>query len=74
MPKHRRGTARLLVVRETRANGRTPSEWLRGSVPWSEVGEEAQAILTDPRDCVKRVEVWSERWQQFDSVVYRRDS
>ncbi len=65
------GTRTLMVVRQPNRKGRTPSEWLRGSVHVSEVAEEAQALLDDPRDTITRVLVWNDRAAQFDATVYR---
>jgi len=47
------------------------SEWLRGSVDRDDVESEARALLTDPRDTITSVHVWSEREQQF-AGGYRR--
>ena len=35
------------------------SEWLAGEVERAEVEEQAQALLTDPRDTIAGVSVWS---------------
>lgn len=49
------------------------SEWLTGGVEGDEVEEEALALLTDPRDTIVEVSVWSEREEQF-VFHYRRPS
>lgn len=60
-----RGPYQLLVTRPSK--GQTPIrvEWLAGRSDGDEVEAEAQALLSDPRDRVLRVHVWSEREQQF---------
>lgn len=40
-------------------------EWLKGTVEAEEAEAEAQALLTDPRDRITAVHLWSEREQQF---------
>ena len=47
------------------------SEWLKGSDEGAEAQAAAYALLTDPRDTVATVSVWSEREQSF-SMNYRR--
>lgn len=53
--------------------GDTPrfcTEWLTGLVTEKEsVGPEAIALLTDPRDTVCSVGIWSEREQQFLGTI-----
>ena len=47
------------------------SEWLSGASEGETVQAEAYALLTDPRDTVCTVSVWSEREQSF-SMNYRK--
>lgn len=45
------------------------SEWLKGDVRSEDVGEEAMSLLSDPRDTIVNVGVWSERESCFISVI-----
>jgi hypothetical protein len=45
------------------------SEWLKGTVDRGDVGEEALALLTDPRDTIVNVAIWSEREQAFVTLI-----
>jgi hypothetical protein len=47
------------------------SEWLRGEVGEEPI-EEARALLFDPRDTITSVAVWSERENQFVTLITRR--
>jgi hypothetical protein len=60
-----RGPFFFLVVRPSK--GRTPvrTEWLKGQVSAGDVDDEADALLTDKRDTILRVHVWSDREEQF---------
>lgn len=60
-----RGPFLLLVQRPGNKAGFHKSEWLTGEVEKSEVESEAQALLTDPRDTIEAVNVWSLKDQQF---------
>jgi hypothetical protein len=60
-----RGPYRLLVVRTSKGKTGHRNEWLPGTVPTWDADEEAQALLTDRRDSILRVHVWSDREQQF---------
>lgn len=46
------------------------SEWLQGSIERDDVLSEAEALLSDPRDTITTVSVWSEREQQFVYTFY----
>lgn len=59
-----RGPFSLMVVRPGK-KGKMKSEWLSGVVDGPDVPEEAHALLTDPRDTIMRVHVWSEKDNQF---------
>lgn len=41
------------------------SEWLKGQTEADDVEEECQALLSDPKDTINTVNVWSERENQF---------
>lgn len=45
--------------------GFVSSEWLKGSIEREDVSSEAQALLTDPRDTINYVAVWSDREHCF---------
>lgn len=57
-----RGPFRLVVVRPFATKpGFFRSEWLKGEVERDDVVEEARSLLTDPRDTIVGVYVWSVR-------------
>ncbi len=65
-----RGPYRLLLGRPhpkagKAAAGFSTSEWAQGLTEGPDVAEEAQSLLTDPRDTVDMVHVWSEREECF---------
>ena len=61
-----RGPYSLLVIRPYATKpGFFRSEWLPGAVEADDVENEALALLTDPRDNIDRVHVWSDREDQF---------
>lgn len=66
-----RGPFRFQV--ERLGSGKTPvrAAWLPGTIPAWDVEEEAQTLLTDPRDAILRVNVWSMADQQF-VMTFRR--
>lgn len=64
-----RGPYRLLVYRPGTHAGFSRSEWLTGLVEPEDVGSEAWALLTDPRDCVDGVSVWSTHSDQFVTTI-----
>ena len=45
------------------------AEWLTGDLEREDVGPEAMALLTDPRDTIIQVAVWSERENCFITVI-----
>ena len=49
------------------------SEWLTGETEREDVEGEARAFLSDPRDTIVRVHVWSIREQQFIGGYRGRD-
>jgi len=59
-----RGPFRLLVTRPGK-RGKVSSEWLKGRTEADDVEEECQALLSDPKDTINTVNVWSERESQF---------
>lgn len=68
-----RGPYSLSVTREYASKkGFYRTEWLSGTVEADEVEDEAMALLTDPRDRISAVSVWSEREQQY-VMSYRGD-
>lgn len=65
-----RGPYRLEVTRPfTTKAGFFRTEWLPGIVESEDVGDEALALLSDPRDTIVSVGVWSEREQQFVTTI-----
>lgn len=65
-----RGPFSLFLVRPGKKN--LKGEWLKGSIGGAEVEEEARTFLTDPRDKVLRVHVWSDTENQF-VMTYRKE-
>lgn len=56
-----RGPFRLIVTRPfVTKKGFYRSEWLSGSIEREDVESDARALLTDPRDTITSVYVWSE--------------
>ena len=47
------------------ATGRFKSEWLKSEVLAEDVGAEALSLLSDPRDTICHVAVWSQRENCF---------
>lgn len=47
------------------------SEWLKARIAADEIQEEAEMLLTDPRDTITNVHVWSDKGEQF-TRSYRR--
>ena len=65
-----RGPYVLMVSRPFAAkSGFTHSEWLPGEVDAEDAEDEALALLTDPRDTISHVYIWSLREQQFVASV-----
>lgn len=64
--RNHRGPYRLHVARPIKSKpGFYRSEWLKGSVDADDVPDEALSLLTDPRDSIVSVTIWSEREQCF---------
>lgn len=61
-----RGPYRLVATRRTTVR-REPyrTDWLTGAVEREDLSAEALALLTDPRDTIVAVDVWSVTEQQF---------
>jgi hypothetical protein len=58
---------RFLVTRpHARKPGFHTSEWLPGEVSKGDAAEEAEALLTDPRDTITGVYFWNDKYSQFD--------
>lgn len=69
-----RGPFRLCVARPFVSKpGFIRSEWLPGVVDSAEITAEAHALLSDPRDSILTVDVWSEREQKFVHTYRKRD-
>lgn len=45
--------------------GHVTGEWLPGNVDTAEAAEEAEALLSDPRDTISGVYLWSDRHSCF---------
>jgi hypothetical protein len=60
-----RGPYRFLVTRPSKGRNKWRSEWLPGQVPTWDAEDEAQALLTDKRDSILVVQVWSVKEDQF---------
>jgi hypothetical protein len=68
-----RGPFRLCVTRPASKPGFYRSEWLAGTVATEDLTAEARALLTDPRDRIQHINVWSEREQKFVHTFRRED-
>jgi hypothetical protein len=69
-----RGPFTLCISRPSAKKGKTgfyTTEWLQGSSEGPDAQDEAYALLTDPRDTITVVSVWSEREQSY-SMNYRK--
>lgn len=55
----------MMVVRPSKGRAGAKTEWLKGTVSSADIAEEAEALLSDPRDKILRVHVWSEKENQF---------
>ena len=64
-----RGPYRFCVTRPGKKIGFHRTEWLTGMTESDDVGSEAWALLSDPRDTISSVGVWSEREQQFVTSI-----
>jgi hypothetical protein len=75
---HHRGPFRLMVMRPKKVaagSKKYPAtfELLKGNVPKADIEEEAQALLNDPRDVIESIYVWSEREEQFVTIIKRKN-
>lgn len=69
---HHRGPFRLSVIRETPARKiKWHAEALKGTFKRADIPEEAQMLLTDPRDTITSVLVWSVS-EQRHVTTYKR--
>lgn len=67
-----RGPFILMIGRpHKKKKGFYTSEWLTGAEEGPEAQAAAYALLTDPRDTICTISVWSEREQSF-SMNYRK--
>ena len=65
-----RGPYRFQITRPHRSKaGFHTSEWLSGLVEKDGLGDEAIALLTDPRDTIEAVCVYSEHEGQFVTTI-----
>lgn len=68
-----RGPYRFCLTRDTGSQAkprhRFTTEWLAGEVVRDEVETDAQALLTDPRDTIVSVSVWSVSGNQFIGAI-----
>jgi len=64
-----RGPFKFLLARPGAKPGFYRSQWLKGHVLRDDVEAEADALLTDPRDTILDVCVWSVTEQQFVGVI-----
>lgn len=75
--EHHRGPYTLQVIRETPVSkGRKVPyvvDTLPGTVEPEDIPAEARALLTDPRDTITSVFVWSEYEQQHVTTYKRKD-
>lgn len=66
---------KFLVTRpDTKRAGRFTSEWLPGHVEADSAADEAEALLTDPRDTIVGVYLWDSRAQQFAGKWLRKEA
>lgn len=63
------GPYRFQVIRPASKPGFFRSQFLPGNVEREEIGNEAMALLNDPRDQIVDVNVWSEREAMFITTI-----
>lgn len=69
-----RGPYRLAVERPFKTKpGFYRTEWLPGEVDSADVEEEVTSLLTDPRDSIVSIGLYSVREGQFVTLVRRQD-
>jgi hypothetical protein len=71
--RNHRGPFIFCVNRHAKKPGLFTSEWLKGEVEREDIPAEALALLTDPRDGITYVGVWSESEQSFVGGFALRD-
>ena len=59
----------LFCLTRPGVKSRLKSEWLKSEVASEDVAEEAMSLLSDPRDTVCGVGVWSQRENQFVTSI-----
>lgn len=64
-----RGPYQFCIYRPGKRAGFSRSEFLTGLVEPEDVGSEAWALLTDPRDTIEGVSVWSTHSDQFITTI-----
>ena len=68
-----RGPFLFLVTRETPTRKlKQRAEWLTGEIDKNDVADEARALLADPRDTIRSINVWSVREDSFVGGYHRR--
>ena len=60
-----RGPYRLVLSRPDKRKGFHTTEWLKGETDRDDVFSEAEALLTDPRDTITHVNIWSVTEESF---------
>ena len=60
-----RGPFRLCIIRPGNKPRFYRSEWLAGETERADIEDECAALLSDPRDTILRVHVWSVPEQTF---------
>lgn len=70
-----RGPYRLSVCRpHPKKIGCHKSEWLPGVVDGVDVADEARALLSDPRDTIVSVAVWSEHEECYATIFNKQST
>ena len=64
-----RGPFRLCITRPGTKPGFYRCEWLRGEISRGDVEDECAALLTDPRDTIHSIHVWSVSEQTFCGTI-----
>jgi hypothetical protein len=71
--RNHRGPFTFCVNRHAKKKGHFASEWLKGEVEREDMDSEALALLTDSRDGITYIGVWSESEQSFVGGYALRD-
>lgn len=69
-----RGPFKFHVTRPGKKAGHVTGEWVKGTVDKDDVEGDALALLSDRRDDITHVGVWSLREQQFVHTYTERDA